>query len=299
METTHEALEFDEPRARRHARMRADERMRIADELLKYVLVTTLLVVLVRPIGVLVGLIWGLGIVRRLYHREVSPKLRRRMVRREMRRACGRGQRGDDRPRRRRDRREVLAEQMGDDPRTRSALEWARGALDELDAADPEAGPPETVVRIADVVDEVVDAFEPEAERIGASFRVDVDADGDLPGDPARLKALLLDLVGESVRALADGACGPARIHVEMGENLAGSEVWVRIRDDRADAAGGARGTYGSRPVAGIPGAILETQASPTHGVERILTLRKQARKPARSAASHSEPNHAPTGDAA
>ena len=103
-----------------------------------------------------------------------------------------------------------------------------------------------------------------------------MDAEGEIESDATRLKAVLLDLVNESVRGLRRGARGPARVTVQMGENLAGNQVWVRVRDDRLDAGAGARGSYGSRPVPGIAGATLETQASPRNGVEKILTLEKR-----------------------
>jgi hypothetical protein len=130
-------------------------------------------------------------------------------------------------------------------------------------------------VRVSDVVEDVVDACEPRAERSGISFRLEVDAEGEVEGDARRVRAVLLDLVGESVRALEAGARGAACVRVQMGENLAGSQVWVRIRDDRLAAAPGARGLYGSRPVPGLAGATLETHASRERGVERILTLEK------------------------
>jgi signal transduction histidine kinase len=293
METTHDAYEFDERRVHRRARLRADERMRLADELLRYVLATTLLVILVRPIGVIVGLLWGLRIVRRLYRRELEPSLRRHMLRHELRRCRRRGAATGDGARRVIP--EDLVARMGDDPRARSSRDWARSALAELDASDGPTGR-EIRVHVSDLVDDVVDAFEDQARRAGVSFRVDIDAEGEVEGDPDRLKALLLDLLGESVRSLQHGARGPGRIHVEMGENLAGSEVWVRIRDDRVDAATGARGTYGSRPVAGVPGATLETHASTETGVERILTLRKQ---PFAQPTAPNEPEPAPTPGAA
>jgi hypothetical protein len=76
-----------------------------------------------------------------------------------------------------------------------------------------------------------------------------------------------------------------------MGEDLAGSEAWVRIRDPRAqrlEGAEGTRGIYGSRPVPGVPGATLETRGRPGHGVERILTV------PKRGAGRRSRPSERP-----
>jgi len=41
--------------------------------------------------------------------------------------------------------------------------------------------------------------------------------------------------------ALRKGALGPGLVAVQMGEDLAGSEVWVRIRDDRRDVLASTR----------------------------------------------------------
>jgi hypothetical protein len=280
METTHDAHVF----SHRHAHRRAAWRTRMADELLRYLAVTALLLILVRPIGVIVALVWGLGIARRYWRGRVGPRLHRRFVREELRR-CGHGACAEPRERPPRARPEALAREMGDDPAADRAVGWARSALAEL--ADTEAAPRPgdvALVNVSDLVEDVVDVCEARAARDGIELRLELDAEGEAETDRHRLKAVLLDLVNESVRGLRRGARGPARVTVQMGEDLAGRQVWVRVRDDRRDAAGGARGTWGSRPVPGLPGATLETQASPKHGVEKILTLSKG---PARGDAAH------------
>jgi hypothetical protein len=279
METTHDGHLF----SHRAAHRRAAWRTRLVDELLRYLVVTSLLWILVRPIGVIVALVWGLGIFRRYWRGRVEPRLHRRFLRDELRR-CGHagcapptGRPGrPGRERAAKPRPAELAESMGDDPRAASALDWARTALAELaDTESPARPAGRGRVCVADLVEDVVDACEARAARDGITFRLETDAEGEIEADATRLKAALLDLVNESARALARGAHGPGRVRIEMGENLAGSEVWVRIVDDRVDATDGARGTWGSRPVPGLPGAVLETQAGPD-GVERILTLKKR-----------------------
>jgi len=280
METTHDAHWI---RHRRRARGRAHWHARMADEVLRFVLVTLLLLILVRPIGVIVGLVWGFGIARRLVHGELEPRLVRGELRRCRHEGCAQTRERTERE----GEPSALAEQMGDDPAAGRALDWARTALEELSEGEGAASPPgrRDRVRVSDLVEDVVDAAEPRAERHGLRVRMEIDAEGVVETDAARLKAVLLELVGESIRALRRGALGPGLVSVQMGEDLSGSEVWVRIRDDRRDGAAGARGVYGSRPVAGLPGATLETQASPKNGVERILTLPKHAKPSDRSAA--------------
>ena len=285
MDTTHETVHH-------WARERAAWKVRLADEITRYAIVTAVLVLLVRPIGVIVGLVWGLSIARRLYRGEVEPKLRRRWMKAELRRhrrACsrkareGRGnwldahERGIAPPERDVDPSEHLARHMGDDPDRRRPYAWARTALAELDAVERDAERPGAapgVVRMSDVVEDVVEPFE--ARDDGIDWRVDVAAEGRIEGDPERLRAVVRDLLVESADAVRGDAQGRPGVWIEMGENLAGSEVWVRVRDNRAEPADGARGYYGSRPVPGIPGATLETQCGADRGVDRILTLKKR-----------------------
>jgi hypothetical protein len=293
METTHDAHFASHRRAHR----RAAWRIRMADELLRYLVVTALLLLFVRPIGVIVALVWGLGIVRRYYRGRVGPRLHRHFVRDELRR-CGHAACADRREGLRRARPEALAEEMGDDPTAGSAVDWARSALAELADAEHAPRPDEVaLVNVSDLVEDVVDVCEARAKRDGIAFQLELDAEGEAEADGHRLKAVLLDLVNESVRALRRGARGTPRVSVQMGEDLAGSEVWVRIRDARRDAADGARGTWGSRPVPGLPGATLETQASPRNGVEKILTLKKSPERGPARPASAGEPGG--VGDAA
>jgi signal transduction histidine kinase len=42
----------------------------------------------------------------------------------------------------------------------------------------------------------------------------------------------MINLVGNALDALADANVAQAVIDVSMGENLAGSEVWVKVRDN-------------------------------------------------------------------
>lgn len=189
METTHDAHLF----THRRAHERAARRTRLADELLRYAVVTTLLIIFVRPIGVIVALVWGLGLARRFYHGRVAPRLHRRFVREEMRR-CGHGGCAGRQPgtRRRPARPEQLAHEMGDDPRTAEALDWAKTALDELADTERSGRPAETgVVRVADLIEDVVDAFEARASDDGISFRMETDAEGAVEIDPIRLKSTL------------------------------------------------------------------------------------------------------------
>jgi hypothetical protein len=76
-------------RERRHyriARARAEQRASLAVDLVKYLVVTLLLLLLIRPIGVIVAIVWGLRLLNRYSRSRLYPDLRRRWVDEEMRR---------------------------------------------------------------------------------------------------------------------------------------------------------------------------------------------------------------------
>jgi hypothetical protein len=70
----------------RRARHIAESRTDLSLELMKFVLVTLLLLVFVRPIGVIVAIVWGLKLLRRYSHAYGHTELRRRWIDRELRR---------------------------------------------------------------------------------------------------------------------------------------------------------------------------------------------------------------------
>jgi signal transduction histidine kinase len=135
-----------------------------------------------------------------------------------------------------------LLQQMGEDPHSHENVEYAHVALQELErversishllryARDEELRPHE--LRFADVVHSALDTLHDRIERAGVELKVDVDEAGTLTGDPEKLRRVVINLVGNALDALVGGTQARPRVEVAAGENLAGSDVWLRVRDN-------------------------------------------------------------------
>ena len=135
-----------------------------------------------------------------------------------------------------------LVQQMGEEPSSTDNVEYANVALSELErversvshllrfARDEELR--EQEVLMADVLDSALETFRDRSARDGIAIERSFDTDGALRGDPEKLRRIAINLVGNAIDALADSTTEEPQIDVALGENLAGSEVWVRVRDN-------------------------------------------------------------------
>ena len=114
--------------------------------------------------------------------------------------------------------------------------------------------------------------------------------------DAEQLRRVVINLVSNAVDALEETGAADPRIDVEMGENLAGSEVWVRIRDngpgidanarDRifsplytSKAKGTGLGLSITRKLVDAHGGTVELESEPDRGTEFLVTLPRAPRK--------------------
>ncbi|MCL4683740.1 HAMP domain-containing histidine kinase [Myxococcota bacterium] len=135
-----------------------------------------------------------------------------------------------------------LLQQMGEDPHSLQNVEYASVALQELERVErsishllryarDEDLRPETV-SLSDVVQSGLDALRDRLDRAGVALRVDVAEAGALIADPEKLRRVVLNLLSNALDAV-DGQQAPSpRIDIEAGENLAGTELWLRVRDN-------------------------------------------------------------------
>ena len=87
-------------------------------------------------------------------------------------------------------------------------------------------------VSLADVVDSALETLR---ERIDAQHVQLVREDGHddlVRGDAEKLRRVVINLVGNALDALAEGSSGHPMLEVLAGENLAGTECWLRVRDN-------------------------------------------------------------------
>jgi signal transduction histidine kinase len=194
-----------------------------------------------------------------------------------------------------------LVQQMGEDPSSPENVEYARVALDELDRVERSiahllryAREEELVlglVRLSEVVDAALDVLR---ERLrGGSVTVTRDDDpeaGELSADRDKLRQVVINLVGNALEAVGPGGT----IAVATGRNLAGSEVWLRVRDDGPGIApeklptifdpftttkgdGTGLGLAITRKIVEAHGGRVEAGPAPGRGTEMVVTLPRAA----------------------
>ena len=147
---------------------------------------------------------------------------------------------------------------------------------------------------LADVVQSALDALSEPIARAGALVRVDVAEAGALVGDAEKLRRVVLNLVGNALDAL-EGQHSPApRVDIEAGANLAGSEVWLRVRDNgpgiaperaaeiwapfhTSKANGTGLGLSMVRKIVEGHGGTVEVDSAPGRGAAFLVTLPRQA----------------------
>ena len=146
---------------------------------------------------------------------------------------------------------------------------------------------------MADVVESALESFRDRAERIGVVIDSQIDCAGSMLGDAEQLRRVLINLVGNALDALDESITAYPRIEVRMGENLAGTEVWVRIKDNgpgidsdavsrlfspfytsRVDGTG--LGLSISKRIVDAHGGDIEVTSVPGEGAEFLLTFPKR-----------------------
>jgi signal transduction histidine kinase len=241
---------------------RAERKVQLTGELIRFGLVALALVVFVPPIGIIVLLCWGYPLGRRAYRHWFEPRLRERFIREEVEQQVHASLSHERRELEGDHARSVeqlsasiaheirnpitaaksLVQQMEEDPTAVENVEYARVALEELQrversishllrfARDEEMSLGE--VRMSEVIDSAVETFRDRLERSGIELERRLDCEGALEGDAEQLRRVTINLVGNAVEALEESGTPRPRVLMELGENLAGTEVWMRVSDN-------------------------------------------------------------------
>ncbi|MDJ0865785.1 MAG: HAMP domain-containing sensor histidine kinase [Myxococcota bacterium] len=204
---------------------------------------TALALIFVFPLGVALLIFGAPKRVRRFSKLYLEPPARERPTERELRR--------------RRRAREVEA----------GAALRARGR------AGLELAP----VRVSHVLDAVLDPLRPRLERAGIALECQIDGDPVLTADARRLEQAFAHLFAgavTSVESAADGG-GKPRLELDAGENLAGTEVWVRLRDSGPEPDADRRLAL-ARPLVEAHEGRVELGSDPAGGTEVVVTLPRE-----------------------
>lgn len=257
-----ESLLSEEERAYRVARRLADEKVILSRNLFRAALITVPLLIFVPFAGVITLIYFSMKIGRRAFKAFYEPKLHARFVEEEIqqqvRSTVNRERRNLEGEHHRsleqlsaRVAHEIrnpitaaksLVQQMGEDAAGVDQEEYARVAVAELErversishllryAREEETRFDEVVME--DVLASAIETFRDRAARSGIEIAPSFDAAGQLEADAEQLRRVVINLLTNAMDALEEGAVESPRIRVSMGENLAGSEVWVRISDN-------------------------------------------------------------------
>jgi signal transduction histidine kinase len=312
-----------EERALRRARRVAEEKTRLASSLAPVLIGTAILFVLgMWPFALALLFFGGRKSLKRAYRLFFEPRIRERFIEQEVQKQVHATLSQERRELEGEHARSMqhlsasiaheirnpitaaksLVQQMEEDPTRRENVEYARVALDELQrversvshllrfARDEEVALQE--VRLADVIESALETFRDRLERNDILLALDVETPGILRGDPDKLRRIVINLVGNAIDALTESGRAEPHIEIAMGENLAGTEVWLRIRDNgpgideesqqkmfspfytsKTDGTG--LGLAITRKLVDVHGGAIELHSEPGRGAEFLLTFPK------------------------
>ena len=317
-----------EEQAYHEASRRAERKIKFVQHLISYFCVVAFLLILARPVGLLVAFCWGMGLASHFFQAMVAPGLRRRWISSEVDRQVRKTVTRERRTLEGEQLRSLeelsasiaheirnpitatksLVQQIGDDPAADENMEYAKVALEELDRVERSishllryAREEEMQMRSMSMVEVVDGALETLRDRIDRSqvqLLREVDCDGDMEGDPEKLRRVVINLLGNALDALEEAEAPQPMIEVGVGENLAGSEVWIRIKDNgpgidedtqskmfrpffTSKANGTGLGLAISRKLVDAHGGTIELHSAPGVGTEFVLTFPKLSEAPA------------------
>ena len=271
--------------------------------------------------AMIIALLWGIFLARSGYNAVIAPDLKRRYLEEEMQlrlpqQVLRERQLAEGEHARSLERLSAgiaheirnpitaaksLVQQIGEDPSDPDNGEYARVAIEELNrvehsiahllryAREEPVKSEQTV--LADVVESAMDTFKDRLAR--QSVRVDQQVAGDtrLDGDPDKLRRVVINLVSNALDAMEDAP--DAKLTVAAGQNLAGTEVWLQIKDNgmgmsrdkiekifspfhTSKAHGTGLGLAITRKLVELHGGRIEVNSEEGVGTAFIVTLPRQ-----------------------
>jgi signal transduction histidine kinase len=313
-----------EERALREAKRIADARIGFLTHCTAYGLVIFGILITggFRP-ALIVAVFWGIGLASHFIGGVLGPQLRRQWVEREVGTRVAtetHQQRRDlEGEQARRVQRlsaslaheirnpitaaKSLVQQMGEDPNASENVNYANVALAELERVERSIAhllkfAREEELALADVrLDEIAtSALETLRDRmrdLGVKLETDFSGAGALRGDPEQLRRVVINLAANALDALRDAKTPSPLLRVSAGENLAGSEAWLRVRDNgpgiapeylprlfdpffTAKAGGTGLGLALTKKIVDAHGGQIEVSSQPGRGAEFLVTLPKR-----------------------
>ena len=325
-----ESLLSEEDRTYRAAQRLADRKVVLSRQVLRAALITVPLLIFFPVAGVLSLIYFGVGIGRKAFRLVYEPRLREKFLQEEVRRRVRTRVSSERRHLEGEHHRSLeqlsasiaheirnpitaaksLVQQIGEDPNGPDQVEYARVAVAELERVEKSishllrfAREEETqisAVVMEDVLESALETFRDRAARGAIKIIRKFDADGHLEGDAEQLRRVVINLVGNAIDALEEAHVDQPEIRVSMGENLAGTEVWIRVADNGLGIDDDVRDRifdpfYTSREegtglglalclkIVDNHGGSIELESAPGEGTEFVLVFPKTRGTPTRT----------------
>jgi signal transduction histidine kinase len=314
----------EEQKVYQTARRRANRKLSFISHFVSYATVCVFLLFIAGfKVATIVALSWGIGIVFHYFFALAAPELRQRLIDREVNREVQVSVSRERRSIEEKNARQIeqlsasiaheirnpitaaksLVQQMGEDPSSEDSVAYANVALEELDrversishllrfAREEEIRMGE--IRLRDVVASATETFRDRVERTGIRIGQEIDSEGVMRGDPEKLRRVIINLIGNAIDALEAAETPDSSIQISAGENLAGTEVWLRVQDNgpgmdtatlerifnpffTSKSSGTGLGLALSKKVVDAHGGSIEATSTMGEGTEFLLTFPKQ-----------------------
>lgn len=322
LEGVDEALLSPDERAYRAAQGLADKKVELSRRIVRASMITVPLLIFIPFVGVIAMVVFGVDIGRKAFRLLYEPRLREKFLQDEVHRRVHTRVSHERRHLEGEHHRSLehlsasiaheirnpitaaksLVQQMGEEPNSADQVEYARVAVAELERVEKsishllrfareEEIHIESVV-MEDVLESALETFRDRASRGEIKIHRQYDVEGRLDGDAEQLRRVIINLVGNAIDALEETREGGREIHVSMGENLAGSEIWVRVSDNGSgiDAAnlnqifdpfytsrneGNGLGLAMCRKIVDTHGGSIEVDSTRGEGTEFVLVFPK------------------------
>ncbi len=314
-----------EEQALQEARRNAERKIKFVQHFVTYFFVCFFLFFVAgRVVATIVGLAWGIGLATHFFQAIVAPDLRRKWVSAEVDRQVARSVTRERRTLEGENLRSLeelsasiaheirnpitaaksLVQQLGEDPASTDNVEYAQVALQELDRVERsishllryarEEAMEVREIQLGEVLDSALDTLRDRIESSGVKVTRELDSDGAMEGDPEKLRRVLINLVGNAIDAFQEVGTQDPNIEVALGENLAGTEIWISIKDNgggmdpetqkkifrpfyTSKSNGTGLGLAITRKLVDAHSGRVELHSTPGKGTEFVLTFPKQA----------------------